>query len=167
MTGEYTRIARNDRHSKSLPICASAAPRRTSGLAFRHPLAGDQWVKGTIEPGEDPHATARRELYEESGLLAPAQMNQFGDVTMGNTSTRWHLYACGSEGLPDTWQHETADDGGHIFSFFWHQIDAPLGPSWDPQFQCAYRALQEAVVRGLWASIADSQVIKPSDPNRA
>ena len=35
---------------------------------FRHPLAGIQLVKGTVEPSESPEDAARRELFEESGL---------------------------------------------------------------------------------------------------
>ncbi len=35
---------------------------------FRHPLAGIQLVKGTVEPSENPADAARRELFEESGL---------------------------------------------------------------------------------------------------
>ena len=35
---------------------------------FRHPLAGIQLVKGTVEPSEKPADAARRELFEESGL---------------------------------------------------------------------------------------------------
>ncbi len=37
-------------------------------LLFRHPLAGTQRVKGTIENGETPGAAALRELEEESGI---------------------------------------------------------------------------------------------------
>jgi len=36
-------------------------------LAFRHPSAGNQFVKGTIEDGEPPPTAALRELREESG----------------------------------------------------------------------------------------------------
>ena len=37
-------------------------------LVFRHPLAGVQLPKGTVEPGEAYAAAALRELHEESGL---------------------------------------------------------------------------------------------------
>ena len=37
---------------------------------FRHPLAGIQLVKGTVEPSENPADAARRELFEESGLVS-------------------------------------------------------------------------------------------------
>ncbi len=37
-------------------------------LAFEHPKAGVQLVKGGIEPGESVRAAALRELAEESGI---------------------------------------------------------------------------------------------------
>lgn len=37
-------------------------------LAFTHPLAGRQLVKGTLESGESLEQGALRELFEESGL---------------------------------------------------------------------------------------------------
>jgi 8-oxo-dGTP pyrophosphatase MutT (NUDIX family) len=40
-------------------------------MAFRHPLAGCQLVKGSIE-NEEPSAAAVRELYEEAGVRALA-----------------------------------------------------------------------------------------------
>ena len=45
--------------------CSNATPEI---LMFRHPLAGIQLVKGTVEPSENPADAARRELFEESGL---------------------------------------------------------------------------------------------------
>jgi 8-oxo-dGTP pyrophosphatase MutT (NUDIX family) len=41
-------------------------------LAFEHPLAGFQLVKGTIEGGETPQQAAVRELREEAGFEARA-----------------------------------------------------------------------------------------------
>ncbi|WP_332701490.1 NUDIX domain-containing protein [Devosia sp.] len=52
-------------------VCAVPYRRPPSGfevLAFRHPLAGNQFVEGTLEAGEDPAEGAYRELQEESGL---------------------------------------------------------------------------------------------------
>ncbi|MGX5266288.1 NUDIX domain-containing protein, partial [Klebsiella pneumoniae] len=37
-------------------------------LVFRHPLAGIQIVKGTVEHQEQLEYAALRELYEESGI---------------------------------------------------------------------------------------------------
>ena len=45
-----------------------SSARRPKILLFRHPLAGVQLVKGTIEKGEAPCRAALRELAEESGI---------------------------------------------------------------------------------------------------
>lgn len=37
-------------------------------LVFEHPMAGLQLPAGTVEPGEQPLAAARREVYEETGV---------------------------------------------------------------------------------------------------
>ncbi len=49
---------------------------------------------GTIEPGESPEETARRELLEETGLAADELIN-LGSVypTPGTSSEKMHLYA--------------------------------------------------------------------------
>jgi 8-oxo-dGTP pyrophosphatase MutT (NUDIX family) len=59
-----------------MPSPRKACPvivRRTAGgveiLAFRHPKAGCQLVKGTIEPAESVRRAAERELQEESGII--------------------------------------------------------------------------------------------------
>jgi ADP-ribose pyrophosphatase YjhB (NUDIX family) len=39
-------------------------------LAFDHPQAGHQFVKGTTEPGESAAAAARRDLREQAGITA-------------------------------------------------------------------------------------------------
>lgn len=41
-------------------------------LAFRHPKAGTQLIKGTLETGERPEAGVLRELAEESGIAHAA-----------------------------------------------------------------------------------------------
>ena len=47
-------------------------------LAFRHPIAGCQLVKGTIEAGESAAAAALRELFEESGVTSAAVVSDWG-----------------------------------------------------------------------------------------
>ena len=47
-------------------------------LVFRHPSAGIQLVKGTIESGEGPEAAALRELREESGIADAAICEDLG-----------------------------------------------------------------------------------------
>ena len=47
-------------------------------LLFRHPQAGVQLVKGSIESGETAQQAALRELWEESGLRAVAIKDDLG-----------------------------------------------------------------------------------------
>lgn len=53
---------------KACPIVYRRCDGGAEVLAFIHPSAGKQFVKGTIEPGETPLDAADRELWEESGL---------------------------------------------------------------------------------------------------
>ncbi len=58
---------------KACPVVLrGAAAGRVDVLVFRHPLAGTQLVKGTIEAAEVIQRAAERELLEESGLVATA-----------------------------------------------------------------------------------------------
>lgn len=104
-------------------------------LAFEHPLAGLQLVKGRIDPGETPACAACRELLEESGLVAAKDVDfLFTTDDLPDTGV-WHFFLCEVYGaLPDTWKFETADDGGQCFRFFWHPIDTPLTSEWHPLF---------------------------------
>lgn len=104
-------------------------------LAFCHPLAGYQIIKGTIEPGEDPAAAVLRELYEESGIANATIERPLGLWNPGVLGQIWAFYLCATpEPLPDTWQHYTTDGGGHTFTFFWQPITAPLNEAWHPVF---------------------------------
>ena len=107
-------------------------------LGFVHPQAGKQFVKGTIEIGESPIAAARRELREESGLVAPSRLESIGVHLMADSRQRWHFFGCSMENLPDTWQHETEDDLGHTFAFFWHPLDKKPDDTWHPVFHEAF-----------------------------
>jgi ADP-ribose pyrophosphatase YjhB (NUDIX family) len=94
--------------------------RRTTGdveiLAFRHPTAGCQLAKGTIEPAESIERAAERELFEESGLVGHA-VEYLGAVQVIGPDQEWHFVLCEVEGridpegehrigpLPETWTH--------------------------------------------------------------
>lgn len=56
--------------TKSCPVVVRNDDDELSVLAFRHPLAGYQLVKGTINDDEEVSAAAVRELVEESGVAA-------------------------------------------------------------------------------------------------
>lgn len=105
-------------------------------MAFKHPTAGNQFVKGTINAGESPRDAAIRELREESGLQAVMPLNDLGVSWVADS--RCHFFSCTMTGLADSWSHQTEDDLGHIFTFFWHPLDKPLDRDWHPIFHEAF-----------------------------
>lgn len=112
-------------------------------LAFRHPLAGNQLVKGTIEPDETAEAGALRELAEESGISNGRASGRFGSDTIGGTV--WHFVRVAVADLPDAWSFRTGDDGGHDFAFFWHPLSGAEGADWHPDFRRALAFIRDAV----------------------
>ena len=105
-------------------------------LAFRHPLAGLQLVKGGIETGESAQDAGARELWEESGIRATAT-HMLCHIPADLTGPAWHLVRCETEPLPDTWNHHCLDDGGHDFAFFWHNLNQKPNADWHPVFHKA------------------------------
>ncbi len=108
-------------------------------LAFVHPLAGRQFVKGTVESGELPLSAALRELREESGVVLDA-LDSLGTHRIAGQV--WYLFLARRDDLPETWTHEADDDGGHDFVFFWHPLGQPLDDRWEDIFHQAFAALQ-------------------------
>lgn len=105
-------------------------------LLFRHPQAGVQLVKGSLEPGEAPGAAALRELREESGITTAAIKRDLGNWTSGHLGQLWSLHLCEThEALPERWSHQTLDDHGHVFSFFWASFDDLPYADCHPVFQ--------------------------------
>lgn len=103
-------------------------------LCFRHPTAGHQFVKGTIEPEEPPEDAATRELFEESGLIAEVPMMPFGQKVMETTGQGWQFYIALSDDRRNGWAHDTLDDHGHRFTFFWQPLATALDETWHPMF---------------------------------
>ncbi|MDW8313249.1 MAG: NUDIX domain-containing protein [Burkholderiales bacterium] len=110
-------------------------------LVFRHPLAGVQLPKGTIDPGESPERAVLRELAEESGLVldvVPEFVARFDVLRQPNGFIpgeaeewqRWHVFALRpSEPLPERWQHTahgSPEEDGLVFDYFWHPLGEPL-----------------------------------------
>src|SRR5215472_2659948 len=107
-------------------------------MVFRHPSAGIQLVKGTIERGERPSAAALRELREESGIADGVVCRDLGLWDSGFEGHIWSIHVCATDrGLPEYWNHRCPDDGGIELRFFWHDLDTdPLG-EWHPVFRRA------------------------------
>ena len=123
--------------NKACPIVLRQSAYGIEILAFEHPLAGYQIVKGTVEPGETPEQAAIRELAEESGLHASVERS-LGSWVPGFENHHWALVLMnGPSAIPDEFQFFTQDDGGHWFRFFWQPLDAPLSKLWHPLFQSA------------------------------
>lgn len=114
-------------------------------LAFAHPLAGLQLVKGSIEANENSAHAAARELQEESGLHAHAT-TPLGLWTSSHLHQVWALHHCHipqTELLPSTWIHHTHDGGGLDFHFFWHPLHSPPSPDWHEVYQRALRHIAD------------------------
>ena len=115
-------------------------------LAFHHPKEGSQLVKGTLEKGEKTEDATLRELAEESGIENAVVIRPLGQVTLREIAQHWHPFLCRVPGqLPDQWTFFTQDDGGHLFDFFWHELDKPTDDSWHQDF---HRAM--TLVRNLF-----------------
>jgi 8-oxo-dGTP pyrophosphatase MutT (NUDIX family) len=109
-------------------------------LVFRHPAAGIQLVKGSIEPDESPSDAALRELREEAGIANAAVRRDLGVWDAGFAGQIWSFQLCATAcALPECWSHQCSDDGGIELYFFWHDIDADSSEEWHPLFR---RALQ-------------------------
>ncbi len=118
------------------PIVVRTNCNRDDILAFRHPLAGLQLVKGGVELGETPDQAAVRELREESGVHCRAA-HLLETVPADDSGPMWHLVLCETAPLPAHWIHRCLDDGGHDFAFFWHKLSSQLTYEWHPTFHKA------------------------------
>jgi 8-oxo-dGTP pyrophosphatase MutT (NUDIX family) len=138
--------------SKACPVVMRHSNAATEILAFEHPHAGLQIVKGTIDPGESPAAAALRELEEESGIRA-TEVHEIGAWNSNHKGQIWwfglvHV----ATPLLDNWVHETHDDGGHQFRFFWQRLHADLDDRWHPVFRRAIGFIRSASMHAIGVS---------------
>jgi 8-oxo-dGTP pyrophosphatase MutT (NUDIX family) len=113
-------------------------------LAFEHPQAGVQLVKGGIEDGEDPRAAALRELQEEAGISNTAIAEDLGTWSAADGAHVWSLQMCTFRPeLPEKWVHHCVDDGGHDLTFFWHDVNEEPGEKWRPIYRQALEEIRE------------------------
>ncbi|TDF86187.1 NUDIX domain-containing protein [Pseudomonas sp. H9] len=128
--------------NKACAVVLSPA-RAPTILLFRHPLAGVQLVKGSIEHGETPAQAALRELKEESGIATATVVDDLGCWDAGYLGQVWSFHLCQvSEPLPEHWVHQTLDDHGHTFEFFWAALDPLPDADCHPVFSRALAFLR-------------------------
>lgn len=133
---------------KAVPVVLRRVGSRVEILMFRHPDAGIQIVKGTVEGGESPDRAARRELWEESGIVDGGIIGPLGRSTSIVDGEHWHFYSCRTGVLPDGWRRHTDDDGGLEFRFFWQDLSGEPPDRCDPEFLRALRFIRDAIGAG-------------------
>ena len=115
-------------------------------LVFKHPKAGIQMVKGTVEEHESLEAATLRELFEESGIRHASVERYLGIHTPDHIGPVWHVYLCESkQPLPEYWSFFCEDDGGLHFDFQWHPLHQPATDEWHPLFQELLQFVQHAL----------------------
>lgn len=135
-----------NRINKTCPIVLRKVNSQIQILAFRHPLAGNQIVKGTVEAGESLIQAAARELKEESGITAIAN-TYLGTWDAEYKNQIWGMHLMQVKGkLPESWTHTALDDGGHDFQFFWQDLNQTLDDQWHPVFVRAIDFIKQSIV---------------------
>lgn len=130
---------------KACPVVLRNQNGRPEILVFKHPLAGTQLVKGTIEPGESNLIAAERELREEAGIAMRARY-QMLEWRRHPDEPTWAICMMEpGDDLPKQWQHLCVDDGGHLFQYFWHPLAQSPGSDWHPLFVDALDAIRNAL----------------------
>ncbi|ARN24108.1 hypothetical protein A4W93_28870 [Piscinibacter gummiphilus] len=137
--------------NKVCPVVLRRSGETVEILAFVHPLAGCQLVKGTIEAGEETTVAALRELAEESGIVDASVARVMGIWPSGFEQQVWAFVECVPRSpLPQSWTHDAPDDGGRTFRFFWHPLHQQADPEgWHVVFREAMRFIQEAHREGV------------------
>ena len=122
---------------KTCPVVLRTTQGECEILAFCHPLAGHQFVKGTVKTGETSAAAALRELHEETGITTQAITTALESTDAIQSVERWHFFVVQTDPLPDSWHHQCPDDGGQLFGFFWHPVRQPPPDSFEHRYHTA------------------------------
>jgi len=133
---------------KACPILLRGSPASPQILAFAHPRAGLQIVKGTIETGENPAVAALRELDEEAGIAAATISLSLGSHDDIQPGERWHLFIVSAADLPATWDHAAIGADGDTYRFFWHSLGDAEPGGFDPRFLRAMDKVRAAIASG-------------------
>ena len=131
--------------NRACPVVLRINNNQLELLAFKHPKGSNQLVKGNINKGEPLESACIRELAEESGIQAQV-VRQIGVWDSNFKNQIWGFCLMHYEGLqPDTWEFDTHDDGGHIFSFFWQPLNSQLNDSWNEVYTNAFQYIKNAL----------------------
>ena len=131
--------------NRACPVVLRNKNNKLELLAFEHPNGGNQLVKGNINQDEPLDNACIRELAEESGIQSRV-VKELGVWESGFKNQVWGLCLMHYEGLlPDTWEFETKDDGGHIFSFFWQPLSSPLNDNWNEVYTRAFQYIKNTL----------------------
>ncbi|WP_286786987.1 MULTISPECIES: NUDIX domain-containing protein [unclassified Pseudomonas] len=143
-------LANNDASASPVKACPVVLRHKSELqiLAFEHPLAGLQLIKGSIEPGELPAEAALRELWEESGIQVPEWPVDLGTWISGYQEQVWSMHLCESAyELPEGWAHRTTDGGGLEFRFFWYPLGRAASSQWHWVFREVLKVIHDRVRR--------------------
>lgn len=131
--------------NKACPVVLRINNNKLELLAFKHPKTGNQLVKGGIKNAEKLEEACIRELQEESGIQAQV-VKQLGVWESNYKNQVWGFCLMHYEDtLPDKWDFETYDDGGHTFSFFWQPLNSPLNDDWREASKNAFVYIKNAL----------------------
>ena len=121
------------------PILARQSENGLEILAFRHPFAGTQLVRGLIKDDENLQEAATRALIETSGISingAPLSLGTSNGVVPRET---WNFFLFICPPLAEEWEHHCIDDDGHNYKFFWQSVEEYLEGDWPAPFIRALR----------------------------
>jgi len=131
--------------NKACPVILRHNNNKLELLAFEHPNAGNQLVKGNIKMAEPLESACIRELAEESGIQGKV-VKQLGIWEPDFKNQVWGFCLMHYDDvLPDTWNFQTQDDGGHVFSFFWQPLDKPLNENWKDVYRQAFHYIKNTL----------------------
>lgn len=136
--------------------CPIVLQHRSDGvyvLVFRHPLAGNQLPKGTVDLGETPAVTAVRELHEETGLqgIVVRQIDFLVSYVPDDREpalwrNEWHIFLMDCPDAPQgEWDHApwgSPEEEELLFHCWWQKLGDPY-QDYYPSFRRVLTMLED------------------------